>query len=37
MKLAVRNRIASDLPQDGEAGTGNRTYEVTENDADRLS
>ena len=37
MKLAIRNRVASDLPQDGEPGTGNRAYEVTETDADRLS
>ena len=37
MKLAVRNRVTSDLPQVGEPGTGNRAYEVTETDADRLS
>ncbi|MCX6484107.1 MAG: preprotein translocase subunit YajC [Mycobacterium sp.] len=37
MKLAVRNRIASDLPQVGEVSTGNRAFEVTETDADRLS
>jgi len=37
MKLAVRNRVASDLPQVGEASTGNRAYDVTEADADRLS
>ena len=37
MKLAVRNRIASDLPQGGEASTGNRAVELTETDADRLS
>jgi len=37
MKLAVRDRVASDLPQVGEAGIGNRAFEVTEADADRLS
>jgi len=37
MKLAVRNRVDSDLPQAGEAGIGNRAFEATETDADRLS
>lgn len=37
MKAAIRNRVAPDLPQVGEASTGNRAYEVTETDADRLS
>jgi len=37
MKAAIRNRIVPDLPQVGEAGTGNRAFDVTETDADRLS
>ena len=37
MKLAIRNRVDADLPQVGEAVTGNRAFEVTESDADRLS
>lgn len=37
MKPAIRNRVASDLPQVGEAGAGNRAVELTETDADRLS
>jgi preprotein translocase subunit YajC len=36
MKLAVRDRVASDPPQVGEAGIGSRAFEVTETDADRL-
>jgi preprotein translocase subunit YajC len=37
MKLAIRNRVASDLPQVSEPGSGNRAFEATETDADRLS
>jgi preprotein translocase subunit YajC len=37
MKLAIRNRAVSDLPQVGEAGIDNRAVELTETDADRLS
>ena len=37
MKMAIRNRVTSDLPQIGEASAVNRAVELTETDADRLS
>ena len=37
MKMAIRNRVTSDLPQIAEASAVNRAVELTETDADRLS